>query len=247
MVENRIEDEIDIVIILRHFYRNRGLIFRILVIAIGISLVYSGTAFFITPPIYTYTSQSVVDMTISEGAEYQKSMFISYLVSERVFEESAKSIGLEASYVSWRNSIIIESIKDTNQIVFKISAQKADKLVELNRRMVSNSIFQTRTILTGLNVRTLEESELLDENVIVNENLNFARNAFIFSSLGIVCIFGWLTFQVITDRRIKHSKDIETFTDLVVIGTIPDFENLTVTEEINLRNFIRGLAWKKRK
>jgi hypothetical protein len=41
-----------------------------LIIAVGLSLEYSGFAFFKNPTIYTYTSQSVIDMTISEDAEY---------------------------------------------------------------------------------------------------------------------------------------------------------------------------------
>lgn len=247
MIDNHIEEEIDIVLFLKHFYKNRGLISRVLVFVIGLSLIYSGFTFFTNPPIITYTSQSVIDMTISEGAENQKSIFSSYLVSQKIFDESAKSIGLEASYVTWRNSIIVENIKDTNQIVLKISAPKSDKLVELNRRIVSNTIFQSRSILTGLNVRTLEESELLDNVQEKRENVSFLSDLFIFSTLGLMSVFGWLTLQVITDRRIKRAKDLEGFTNLTVIGTIPDFERLTVTEEINLNNFMRGLTWKKKK
>jgi capsular polysaccharide biosynthesis protein len=247
MIDHNVEEEIDIALFLKHFYKKRGLIFRVLTIALGLSFVYSGFTFFTNPAIYTYTSHSVIDMTIGEGAEFQKSMLISYLVGEKIFDESAKSIGLEASYAAWRNSIVVENIKDTNQIVLKISAPTTDKLVELNRRIVSNTIFQTKNILTGLSVRTLEEAKLLDEVQEVRENVNFVSNLFIFGMLGLMSIIGWLTLQVIVDRRIKRSEDIETFTGLHVIGTIPDFENLTVTEEINLRNFMRGLTWKKKK
>jgi capsular polysaccharide biosynthesis protein len=247
MVDNHTEEEIDIVLFLKHFYKKRRLIFRVLIVAIGLSLVYSSVTFFLNPPIYTYTSQSVIDMTISEEAEYQKSMFISYLVSDKIFDESAKSIGLEASYISWRNSIVVENIKDTNQIVLKISAPTTDKLVELNRRIVSNSIFQSRDILTGLSIRTLEEAVLLNDVKEVKKNVSFVSDLFIFGTLGLMSIFAWLTLQVITDRKIKRSKDIETYTDLVVIGMIPDFSNLTVTEEVNLKNFMRGLIWKKKR
>jgi capsular polysaccharide biosynthesis protein len=174
-------------------------------------------------------------------------MFISYLVSQKKFNESAKAIGLEASYASWCKAIVIENIKDSSKIVLKFSALKTDKLVELSRRFVSNTIFQSGKILTGLNVWTIEEAELLDEVQEVRENVNFVSDLFVFSTLGLVSFFGWLTLQVITDRRIKRAKGLEGFTNLTAIGTIPDFENLTVTEEINWNNFMRGLTWKKKK
>lgn len=247
MMENQNNDEIEISLFLKHFYKNRGLIFKVLIIAVGISLIYSGVTFFTNPPIYTYTSQSVIDLTVGEEAKYQQSMFISYLVSEKIFDESAKSIGLDASYSSWRSSIVIENIKDTSQFVIKISAARTDKLVELNRRIVNNTIFQTSKLLTGINVRTIEEAKLLEDVLVRRNNVSLFSTLFIFSALGLMGIFGLLTLQVITNRKINRSKDIEAYTGLIVIGTIPDFDTLIVTEEINLRNFTKGLTWKKRK
>lgn len=243
MAENQMEDRIDLVLIFKHYYKNRRLLFRVLVLSVVLSIVFSMAMFILNPPIYEYTSQSVIDMTIDEEAQYQQSIFISYLVGQRIFEESAESIGLAANYASWRNSIVIENIPDTSQIIFKISASKADKLVELNRRIVSNAIFQSNNILTGIRIQTLEEAELLDNVREIRRNVSYLNNLLIFITFGLISAFGWLTFQTIIDRRIKYAGDIEEHTHLVVIGTIPDFENLSVNEEINLSNFIKGLIW----
>ncbi|MDP3306581.1 MAG: hypothetical protein Q8S15_10945 [Erysipelotrichaceae bacterium] len=186
-------------------------------------------------------------MTISEGAEYQKPIFISYLGSQKIFNESAKSIGLEASFSSYRDFIVIEDIRDTTQILLKISSTRTDKLVELNRRIVSNTIFQTSDILTGINVQTVEDAELLEDVIEIRKNVNYFANMFIFTTLGLLTVFGLMTFQVIADRKIKRAKDIEFYTGLSVIGLIPDFKNLSESEEINLKNFVRGLIWKKKK
>lgn len=247
MVDNHVEEEIDLTLFLKHFYKNRGLIFRVLIIAIGVSLIYSILTYMLNPPLYSYTSQSVIDVAVSEDSVYQKEIFISYLESQIIFDDSAKSISLEAEYDLWRNSIVIENIKDSSQIVFKISASSTDKLVELNRRMVSNAIFQTRTILTGLSIRTVEEAELLDDIKELRESVSFINHLFIFVILGMMSTLGWLTFQVITNSYIGSPKDIEYHTDLTIIGTIPDFTNLNVTEELNIKNFMRGLIWKKKK
>ena len=247
MIDNHIEEEIDLSLFLKHFYKNRGLIFRVLIIIISLSLIYSIVIYLINPPIYRYTSQSVLDVTASEGSGYQEAIFISYLESRSIFDDSAKSIGLEANYDAWRSSMVIEDVKDSSQIVFKISATSSDKLVELNRRIVSNAIFQTRTILTGLNIRTVKEAVLLDDIKELRESVSFINNLFIFSILGMMSIFGWLTFRVITNGYIKNPVEIESYSDLNVIGTIPDFTNLNVTEEINFKNFMRGLTWKKTK
>lgn len=247
MVEHQIEEEIDIYLFLKSFYKKRFLVFRVLILAIVLSLIYSYSSFLLRPPLYKYTSQSVIDMTISEGAEYQKPMFISYLSGQKIFDESAKSIGLEANYASWRNSMTVEDIRDSSQIMFKLSANTSDKLIELNRRIVSNAIFQSSNILTGLNIQTIEEAELLEDVQEIRGNVDYFGNIFMFSVLGLMGIFGWLALQVFTDRRVKRVRDIERFTNLSVIGTIPDFTNLSVSEDINLRNFLRGLIWKNQK
>lgn len=247
MVNYRIGEEIDIVQFLKHYYKHRGLVFRGLILAIVLSTIYSFSLFYLSPPIYSYTSQSVIDMTVSEEAEYQKSMFIAYLGSQKIFDESAKSIGLDASYAYWRQFIVIETIKDTNQIVLKISGTKTDKLNELNRRIVSNTIFQSSEILTGIVVQTIEEAEILDEVKTTREQVSFSNNLLIFTTFGLLAIFIVLTAQMIYDRRIKRSSEIERFTGLTVLGTIPDFEKLSVSDTINLRNFIKGLIWTKRK
>lgn len=247
MIEHQIVDEIDISLFIEHFYKGRGFIFRVILVSVFVSLLYSLTTYLIKPPIFQYTSQSVIELIISEKAENQKSMFTSYLVSEKVFNESAKSIGLDADYSSWRSFVVIEDIKDSNQIILKITATKTDKLIELNSRIVSNTIFQTKNILTGINVRTFKEAEMLDVVQNTKENVNFLRNLTVFTIIGMLFSFGRLTFNLIIERRIRRTKDIEDLTGLTVIGTIPDFENIIVSEDINLVNFIRGLTWKKTK
>ena len=129
MVNYQIGEEIDIVLFLKHYYKNRGLVFRALILSIVFSVIYSFAMFNISPPVYSYTSQSVIDMTVSEEAEYQKELFISYLGSQKIFEESAKSIGLAASYAYWREFIVIENIRDTNQVVFQISGTDRKSVV----------------------------------------------------------------------------------------------------------------------
>lgn len=247
MIDHQIEKEIEVVLFLKHFYKNRRYVFRVLIIVMVFSIGYSYVSSLLNPSIYRYTSQSVMDMTVSEGAEYQKPIFISYLGSQKLFNESAKSIGLDASYSSFRDFIVIEEIRDTSQILLKISSTKTDKLVELNRRMVSNTIFQTSNILTGINVQTIEDAELLDDVVEIRQKVNYFANLFIFSTLGLLTIFGWMTYQVITDRKIRRAKDIETYSGLFVIGQIPDFKNLKESEEMNVKNFVRGLIWKMKK
>jgi capsular polysaccharide biosynthesis protein len=247
MVNYQIGEEIDIAQFLKHYYKKRGLVFRVLILSIVLSIIYSVAMNYLSPPIYKYTSQSVIDMTVSEEAEYQKAMFISYLGSQKIFDESAKSIGLSASYAYWREFIVIENIRDTNQVVLKISGTKTNKLNELNRRIVSNTIFQSSEILTGIAVQTLEEAEILDEVQITRKKVSFTSNLFMFITFGFLGIFIGLTAQMIYDRRIKHSNEIERFTGLTVLGTIPDFEKLSISEKVNLKNFIRGLIWIKRK
>jgi capsular polysaccharide biosynthesis protein len=247
MVDHQIEKEIEVVLFLKYYYKNRRFVFRVLIFVMLLSIGYSYISSILNPPIYRYTSQSVMDMTISEGAEYQKPIFISYLGSQKLFNESAKSIGLDASYTSFRDFIVIEDIRDTSQISLKISSTKSDKLVELNRRIVSNTIFQTSNILTGINVQTVEDAELLDDVVEIRQNVNYFANLFIFSTFGLLTVFGWMTFLVIVDRKIKRAKDIESYTGLSVIGLIPDYKNLTESEEMNVKNFVRGLIWKKKK
>lgn len=247
MLDHQMGEEIDVVQFLKHYYKNRGLVFRVLILAIVFSAIYSFSMFYLSPPIYNYTSQSVIDMTVSEEAEYQKSLFIAYLGSQKIFDESAKSIGLSANYAFWREFIVIENIKDTNQVHFKISGTKTDKLNELNRRIVSNTIFQTSEILTGIVVQTIEEAEILDEVQTTREQVSFIRNLFIFVTFGLLGIFIGLTAQMISDRRIKRPNEIERFTGLPVLGTIPDFEKLSVTEDVNFKNFMRGLIWMKKK
>jgi capsular polysaccharide biosynthesis protein len=247
MVNYQIEKEIDTASFIKHFYKKRGFVFRVAIFVMVLSLLYSFISSMLNPPMYKYTSRSVIDMSIGEDAEYQKPMFISYLGSQKLFNESAKSIGLEASYAIWRDSVVIEEIKDSTQISFKISSIKTDKLVELNRRIVSNAIFQTSNILIGLNVQTVEDAELLDDVVQMRQSVNYFGNLFIFTLLGLLTAFGWLTLQVIVDRKIKRAKDVEFYTGLPVIGTIPDLDNLIESEEINVKNFVRGLIWKKRK
>lgn len=247
MVSNKIDDEIEISLYVKHFYKNRRLIFRVLVFAIIFSIIYSIGSFLLHTPVYNYTSQTVIDMTIDKDAENQKPIFLAYLMSQKIFEDSAKSINLAADYTDWRNFIVVENINNANQILFKISASKTEKLAALNRRIVSNAIFQTSNVLTGINVKILEEAEILEDVKETRESINFTGNLFTFVTLGLTIVIAVLMFQVIINRRISSTRDIEMFSNLTVLGTIPDFNDLKVTEEINLKNFLRGLIWKQKK
>ena len=151
------------------------------------------------------------------------------------------------NYLQWRDNVVIASISGTSQIVFKITSTNTDKLVELNRRIINNTVFQASNILTGIIISTVEEAELLDEVQEIKANVNFIGNLIGHILFGLLITFTWLTLQVISDKNIIRPKDVEAFTDLSVIGTIPDFKKLSVSEEINMRNFLRGLIWKKKK
>jgi capsular polysaccharide biosynthesis protein len=247
MIENHFEDFVDFHEIFRHLYRKRRLIFHVFIVSLLLSFLYSSLLYLFSPPVYQYTSQTVLEVNVIGDNNLQKALFISFLTERALFESSAKSIGLAVDYDSWRNNIRVEDVRNSNIVNFYISSRSTNKLVALNRRIVSNAIFRTKDLLTDIKVNTIDESKLDPNPLLINKRSSFLENALIFVFLSVAIVIGWLNFQIISNRNIKRTKDLAFIGNLEVIGTIPDYDKLIITEEINFKSFVRGLVWKRKK
>ena len=226
-------EELDLKELFLIFWNKRFEIILITLIAMLIGVIYS--YFYITPEykasttlVLAQSSQST-EMN-SEGAITQTDVTLnSKLVStyseikksKAVLREVVNSLNIEGlTENSIKSNISVQAVKDTEviQITVKnldpnLAAQIANKIGEV----FSEKVVEIYNIS---NVYILDRAEPSN----IPSNINHSKDIIIFAFIGIVISVGLVLVINMLDTTIKTEQDVENATGLLVLSSIPNYD-----------------------
>ncbi len=220
-------EEIDLVELLKMFWRKKNLIILITILFIGIGYIY--TTRFITP-MYTSTTTLVLasnneknkSNTTSTAAEVAVntklvSTYSELIKSQKVLREVVADTGINITEEQLKKEISIESVSSTSLINISVE----DKIPE-NSSKIANEI---------ANVFTKKVAEIYNINnvQIVNQaeipqgpsNINHKKDIVIFGLVGLLVSITYIIIANMLDTTIKSSEELDDIFGLPILASIP--------------------------
>ena len=220
-------EEIDLVELLKMFWRKKILIILITILFIGIGYIY--TTRFITP-MYTSTTTLVLasnneknkSNTTSTAAEVAVntklvSTYSELIKSQKVLREVVADTGINITEEQLKKQISIESVSSTSLINISVE----DKIPE-NSSKIANEI---------ANVFTKKVAEIYNINnvQIVNQaeipqgpsNINHKKDIVIFGLVGLLVSITYIIIANMLDTTIKSSEELDDIFGLPILASIP--------------------------
>ena len=220
-------EEIDLVELLKMFWRKKILIILITILFIGIGYIY--TTRFITP-MYTSTTTLVLasnneknkantTSTAAEVAVNTKlvSTYSELIQSQKVLREVVADTGINITEEQLKKEISIESVSSTSLINISVE----DKIPE-NSSKIANEI---------ANVFTKKVAEIYNINnvQIVNQaeipqgpsNINHKKDIVIFGLVGLLVSITYIIIANMLDTTIKSSEELDDIFGLPILASIP--------------------------
>ena len=220
-------EEIDLVELLKMFWRKKILIILITILFIGIGYIY--TTRFVTP-MYTSTTTLVLasnneknkSNTTSTAAEVAVntklvSTYSELIKSQKVLREVVTDTGINITEEQLKKEISIESVSSTSLINISVE----DKIPE-NSSKIANEI---------ANVFTKKVAEIYNINnvQIVNQaeipqgpsNINHKKDIVIFGLVGLLVSITYIIIANMLDTTIKSSEELDDIFGLPILASIP--------------------------
>lgn len=214
----------DINRLLKIVSNNKKFIILILIIFIAIGYIYS---FNYKTPMYKSTATFVLvqnsedsesitqkDITINQNLI---STYSNIAKSNKVLKQVVENLNLNTSESELSKQISVEAVKNTE--VLKISVINKDS--ELAAK-IANELFdifskEVSKLYNISNVHIMDSAEKTE----IPYNINHIKDIIIFLIAGIGVSTVLITIIYLLDTTIKSEKDVETYTDLTVLSTIP--------------------------
>ena len=220
-------EEIDLVELLKIFWKRKFLIILITILFTGIGYIY--TTRFITP-MYTSTTTLVLasnneknkSNTTSTAAEVAVntklvSTYSELIKSQKVLREVVADTGINITEEQLKKEISIESVSSTSLINISVE----DKIPE-NSSKIANEI---------ANVFTKKVAEIYNINnvQIVNQaeipqgpsNINHKKDIVIFGLVGLLVSITYIIIANMLDTTIKSSEELDDIFGLPILASIP--------------------------
>lgn len=223
------EEEVDIVDVLKIFWNKKLQIILITLVCIVIGFVY--TQFFIEPK-YTSSSTMILasndntnqTLTQSEVTLNDKliSTYKELVKSEMVLQEVIENLRLKNNYTVETLSPNIQATLLTNTQVIRVSAtdynpELASKIANEVTKVFSEKVAQLYNIN---NIRVLSNAE----PSYTPSNINLKKNLLMFLTIGLALSIIYVIISNALDSTIKNKKSIENITKLNTLAEIPIFD-----------------------
>lgn len=220
-------EEIDLVELLKMFWRKKILIILITILFIGIGYIY--TTRFITP-MYTSTTTLVLasnneknkSNTTSTAAEVAVntklvSTYSELIKSQKVLREVVADTGINITEEQLKKEISIESVSSTSLINISVE----DKIPE-NSSKIANEIANVFTkkvaeIYNINNVQIVNQAEIPQEP----SNINHKKDIVIFGLVGLLVSITYIIIANMLDTTIKSSEELDDIFGLPILASIP--------------------------
>ena len=220
-------EEIDLVELLKMFWRKKILIILITILFIGIGYIY--TTRFITP-MYTSTTTLVLasnneknkSNTTSTAAEVAVntklvSTYSELIKSQKVLREVVADTGINITEEQLKKEISIESVSSTSLINISVE----DKIPE-NSSKIANEIANVFTkkvaeIYNINNVQIVNQAEIPQGPSIINHK----KDIVIFGLVGLLVSITYIIIANMLDTTIKSSEELDDIFGLPILASIP--------------------------
>lgn len=220
-------EEIDLVELLKMFWRKKILIILITILFIGIGYIY--TTRFVTP-MYTSTTTLVLasnnkknkSNTTSTAAEVAVntklvSTYSELIKSQKVLRDVVADTGINITEEQLKKEISIESVLSTSLINISIE----DKIPE-NSSKIANEIANVFTkkvaeIYNINNVQIVNQAEIPQEP----SNINHKKDIVIFGLVGLLVSITYIIIANMLDTTIKSSEELDDIFGLPILASIP--------------------------
>lgn len=220
-------EEIDLVELLKMFWRKKILIILITILFIGIGYIY--TTRFVTP-MYTSTTTLVLasnneknkSNTTSTAAEVAVntklvSTYSELIKSQKVLRDVVADTGINITEEQLKKEISIESVLSTSLINISIE----DKIPE-NSSKIANEIANVFTkkvaeIYNINNVQIVNQAEIPQEP----SNINHKKDIVIFGLVGLLVSTTYIIIANMLDTTIKSSEELDDIFGLPILASIP--------------------------
>ena len=228
-------EEFDIKRFLKTALAKKAYVISIVVISIIIGIIYT---FFLLVPKYKATTKMV--LTQVEGTTTQTtesitssditlnknlvSVYGEILKSKKVVSKVIENLGLEFTVAELQEMISISS--GTNAEVLDVSVTSKDPIISTNITNELADVFvdEVSEMYKINNVNILDKAEIPNGPC----NVNHIKDLAIFTVLGIFLAAGFVLLLYMVDTTIKMEEDVEAYTGLTILTSIPLCENTLV-------------------
>lgn len=214
----------DINRLLKIVSNNKKFIIIILMIFIAIGYIYS---FNYKTPMYKSTATFVLvqnsedsesitqkDITINQNLI---STYSNIAKSNKVLKQVVENLNLNISESELSKQISVEAVKNTEVLKISVSNKDSELAAKIANELFNIFSKEVSTLYNISNVHIMDFAEKTE----IPYNINHIKDIIIFVIAGIGVSTVLIGIIYLLDTTIKSEKDVETYTDLTVLSTIP--------------------------
>ena len=149
-----------------------------------------------------------------------KSLLTTYgniITSNNVLEKVRQNLQIEDTIEQLSKNIKVDEVEDTQLIKVDVINENADEAQKIAEELNNVFIQEIKNIYNIENV-TVVDKPSIEENPY---NINHIRDIILFGLIGILASVIYIFISYVLDTSIKIEQDIEDYTGLNVIGTMP--------------------------
>lgn len=210
--------------LIKVIYNSKKFIVLILIIFIAIGCTYS---FSYKTPMYKSTATFVLVQNLNNSESIsQKDLTINQNListyskiakSNKILKQVIENLNLEISEEELAKEISIEAVKNTEVLRITVLNENSQIAADTANELYNVFSEEVSKLYNISNIHVVDLAEKAEEAY----NINHIKDIMIFVSLGVVISSILVGIIYIMDTTIKSEKDVEAYTDLSVLSTIP--------------------------
>ena len=220
-------EEIDLKEFVMLFWDRKVSIILITIIFMLIGIIYS--VGFVTPK---YTSSTTLLLATSESANSKTntittsditlnsklvSTYSELVKSKNVTRQVISNLGIDETEDELRNSITVNSVKDTELIKISVTDKNATNAYNIANEIAKVFTQKVSEIYNINNVQVLDQAEISS----VPSNINHTKDVIMFTFVGLFVAIVFVLVANMLDTTIKSSEEVEKLCNVPVIASIP--------------------------
>lgn len=141
--------------------------------------------------------------------------------SDKVLEQVIKNLNLDISVDNLSELVSVAIVNNTQ--VFKISVinENNSLAADITNELLNVFCNEVKSLYNMNNVYTMDKAEVSNTPY----NINHIKDIAIFGVIGFIAAFGLVVLIYLFDTTIKSEHDVENYTGLSVLSTIPIYQD----------------------
>lgn len=195
------------------------------------ALIWFGSHVFLTPTYKTncrvyvnnmLDSSEKTSVTSSDltAARSLANTYAEIIRGRTVLEEAARRLELPYTYTQLSKMVTVTTSSSSEIITISVETTSPETSRNLCNSIVEVAQAQVASIVDGSSMRVIDQP-FLPLNI---NSPNYRRNAAIGACLGILLAAGVILLRTLVDNRIRDEETLESRFGIVILGSIPSFE-----------------------